>query len=100
MAHWLKTTKAQKQAWMLAEEASYEESGRARFHAYEVIRGSYWASMYLDAQRLQIVVTSFCSSTFKTNSPKHWDKLAPQLATLCEEMKRPDLAEEIRNTAK
>jgi hypothetical protein len=88
---WIKTTKVQKQQWLLAEEGSYEDSNRSRDHAYVIIRGSYWASMYVDAKALPVVVKSFVSSTFQEQSPKHWSKLAPQVIEVCEKFERPDL---------
>jgi hypothetical protein len=97
---WLKTTKAQKLAWLGSEEGSYEDHGRARGHVYETIRGSYWASLYLDADRLPKVVKSFTTSTFSEYAPKHWKKLAPQLIDICEKFERHDLADQIREAAR
>lgn len=96
----IKTTKAQKQAWMLAEEGSYEDSGKARYHAYERIRGSYWANIYVDdtnkCSDIEPIVKSFVSCTFYDQNPRMWKALAPKIVEACESLGRDDLAKTVR----
>lgn len=104
---WVKTTKAQKEAWMMAEYGSYEDSGKSRRHVYNDIRGSYWASMYLQSGGEEVsnaiadkIVNSFVFSTFKEQNPKMWASLKPKLIEALTKIAREDLASLIEANSK
>lgn len=94
---WIKTTPRQKAAWLLAEEGSFEDSGRSRDHVYCHIRGSYVASIYLDHRNAEAVVRSFVLSTFSEANPRLWANLRPSVVAACERLGRHDLAAEVKN---
>lgn len=94
-AAWIKTTKAQKIAWMLCEEGSFEDNGRPRHHAYEEIRGSYTASMYVYEKNLDVLVRSLTTCTLQEQSPKVFAGFAAAFIEICNHLDRPDLANEI-----
>lgn len=104
---WVKTTKAQKEAWMMAEYGRYEDSGKSRSHVYNEIRGSYWASMYLQSGGEDVsnatadkIVNSFVFSTFREQNPKMWTSLKPKLIEAMTKIDREDLANLIRTATK
>lgn len=100
MQIWIKTTKAQKEAWTGSEIGSYEDQGSPRLHAYTDVKGSYYSSIYLDETRIERVAKSFATSTFSEYAPKHWKKLLPQMLDACEKFGRADLAAAIRDVAR
>ena len=94
---WVKTTKAQKLAWMTAEEGSYEDSDKADSHVYNEIRGSYWASLYVDSRRLEPLVNSLLTCTLEDVNPRIWEAFCKAFIEVCEGFDNHSLASQIKN---